>query len=99
MTDKKSTEADEHFDEVIVLDYPIKYGEETVREVGLKRPKAKHLKNIVGKTEPEQAFNLAVKLSGRPPSFFDEMDGSDFIKVAEVIGDFLGNGRKVGEAN
>ena len=90
---------DEHFDVVVALDFPIKYGEETVTEIGLKRPKAKHLKNLVGKTDEEKAFNLAVKLSGRPPSFFDEVDGVDFIKVTGVIGDFLANGRKVGEAN
>lgn len=79
-------------DKMIKLTYPIKWGEETISEIGLKRPKGKHIKKLIGQTEEEKVLILASKLSGHPMSVFDEMDMVDIQKVSEAVADFLGNG-------
>ncbi len=83
-------------DAEIALEYPITHGSEQITVIGLKRPKGKHLKNLVGRTDEEKTLLLACKLSGHPMSVFDEMDAVDIQKVSEAIESFLGNGRKVG---
>lgn len=82
---------------IIKLDYPIEYGEEgLVSEIELKRPKGKHLKGLTKDVGYNDIIKIASKVSGYPPSFFDEMDAADCTEVSEAIGDFLDNGRGTG---
>ncbi len=85
--------------EVIVkLDYPIKWGEGgLVDSVELKRPKGKHLRKLNRDVGMSQLLDIASKVSGYTPSFFDEMDASDCMKVTEAIQDFLDVGPETGE--
>jgi len=82
----------------IQLKYPIEWGEEGfVKEIVLKRPKGKHIKNINKDIGMEQLLGIASKISCRPPSFFDELDAIDCLKVTEAIGDFLDIGPETGK--
>ena len=82
---------------VIKLDFPIEWGEEgAVTEIELKRPKGKHIKGLTKDIGFDDILKIASKVSGYAPSFFDEMDASDCIKVSEVIGDFLDSGQEIG---
>jgi len=81
----------------IKLEYPISWGEETISEIEIKRPKGKHMRKLGGNVTMDEMLEIAQKCSAQPKSVFDEMDGQDVLKVAEVIGDFLGSGQKTGE--
>ncbi len=82
----------------VKLEYPIDWGEEgLVKEIELKRPKGKHIKNFNKDIGMTQLFQVASKVSGYPPSFFDEMDAVDCLQVTEVIGDFLDTGPRTGK--
>lgn len=81
------------------LEYPIKWGEDTISEIVFQRPKGKHLKSIGTEVTGETVMTIAGKISGHPPSFFDEMDVIDWTRVGEVIGDFLDSGRKTGASD
>ena len=82
----------------IELEYPIEWGEEgLVKSIELKRPKGKHIKKINKDIGMEQMFDIASKISGYTPAFFDELDAVDCLKVTEAIGDFLDSGRETGK--
>jgi len=83
----------------IDLDFPIEWekGEEPVSKIILKRPKGKHLKNLGKDILMFDLLQIASKISGYTPKFFDEMDGVDIMKVTEAVGDFLDGGQKTGE--
>lgn len=82
----------------IDLDYPVEWGEEgLVRSIELKRPKGKHIKNINRDVGIAQLLEIASKISGYTPAFFDELDAVDCLKVTEAIGDFLERGLKTGK--
>jgi hypothetical protein len=74
---------------------PIEYDGNLVEEIEIKRPKGKHVKSLdMGNvTKPSEIMSLAHALTDYTDSFFDELDGSDYLGVAGVIGDFLGSGQ------
>lgn len=79
----------------VEFDYPIEWGEEgLVKSIELKRPKGKHIKNLSRDIALKHLLEIAGKVSGRTPAFFDELDAGDCFKVSEVIGDFLDTGRE-----
>lgn len=80
------------------LQFPFKWdGDDDVTELELKRPKGKHLRGLGKDVSMHDLFQIAAKVSGYTPKFFDEMDAVDCIKVTEVIGDFLDSGAKIGK--
>jgi hypothetical protein len=82
----------------VKLDYPIEWGGEgLVESIELSRPKGKHIKGINRDVGMKQLLEIASKISGKTPGFFDELDAIDCLKVTEVIGDFLDTGRETGK--
>lgn len=83
----------------IELDFPIQWekDEPAVDKIILKRPKGKHLRNLGKDIVMHDLLQIASKISGHTPKFFDEMDGTDVMKVTEAVGDFLDGGRETGE--
>ena len=83
---------------IVKLRFPIEFGEEGfVEEIALSRPKGKHIKNLGKDPSMDDIFIIASKISGYPPSFFDELDASDCLSISEVIGDFLDSGQEIGK--
>lgn len=83
---------------IIKLLYPIEWDEEgEVTEIELKRPKGKHIKHLGKDVSMKEIFDIASKVSGYTPAFFDELDAADCLQVSEVIGDFLDSGPKTGK--
>lgn len=78
------------------LESPIDFGEERIEKIVIKRPKAKHFKNLGGEPKLGDLLAIAAKCSGQPPSLFDEMDMSDAMKVIGVINSFLPDGQEIG---
>lgn len=81
----------------VQLKYPIEWGQEgLVKEVELKRPKGKHIKGLSKDIAMGDLFQIAAKVSGYTPAFFDELDAVDCLKISEVIGGFLEAGPETG---
>lgn len=78
----------------ITLNYPIEFGDETVSEVTLRRPRGKDLKGLHNlSTSHDDQIKLIARLIGRPVSFVEEMDlSSDLMKIMEETERFLPNG-------
>lgn len=82
---------------ILELQYPIEWGEAgLVSRIEFSRPKGKHLKHIGKDVDMSTIINIACKVSGYTPAFFDELDGQDFFAVSEVITDFLDTGLTTG---
>lgn len=84
---------------IVKLEYPIEWGKDQglVEEIELQRPKGKHIKGINKDVGMKQLLDIASKISGYTPAFYDELDAVDCLKVTEVIGDFLDTGREIGK--
>lgn len=83
---------------IIKLTYPIQWDEEgEVTEIELKRPKGKHIKQLGKDVSMKEIFEIASKISGYTPAFFDEMDVSDCFKVSDAVAGFLDGGPKTGK--
>ncbi|GAG37741.1 unnamed protein product, partial [marine sediment metagenome] len=79
---------------VISLDYPIEFGEESIKEIELRRPKASDIEHLTASPTMKQLFMIAQKCSTHPPSVFRNLDAVDALKMSEVVGDFLDSGQK-----
>ncbi len=81
----------------VELAYPIDWdNDEEITFIELKRPKGKHIKGLGKDPGIKDILDIASKVSGYSPRFFDELDAVDCLKVSEVIGDFLEDGQKTG---
>ena len=74
---------------VVLLDYPIPFGEETISEIVLKRPKFKHIKNMGEGMKIKDLIQIASKVSAVPMAVFEEMESPDVMKIAEALGELL----------
>lgn len=90
--------------ETVTLQYPFEWADDKgqkslIEKINLNRPKGKHIKNIGKDAGMKDIMAIASKVSGFTPAFFDEMDASDLMRVAEVVGDFLDSGPKTGKTS
>lgn len=81
---------------VIKLKLPIEHGSETIRELVLRRPKAKDFRRLSMEPGMGEMLDLAGELSGQPPSVIDELDVADMLAVAEELGKFMPSGPEDG---
>jgi len=84
--------------EVLVLDSPLKWGKELIKELEFRRPKGKDIRHISLPPTLEEVMEVAGKCVNHPSGsiLFDELDGYDYLKVGEVVGGFLGSGPEIG---
>lgn len=81
----------EKLDELLIfatvkLDYPIKDGQgNEIKELKIRRAKAKDIRKMRGSTEAEQSISLLAMLTGLVPEDIDELDVADFTKAAKVV--------------
>lgn len=73
----------------VKLKDPIQFGSETISELVLQKPKAKHFRALPTQPDTGDILNLAGKLCGQPPSVIDELSIEDMAAVMEAVSDFL----------
>lgn len=80
------------------LKEPVQFGSDTISELILKKPKAKHFRNLPSQPDVGDILDLASKLCDQPPSLIDELGVEDMAALLEVVHDFfpssLGTGSK-----
>lgn len=81
---------------VIKLKLPIEYGSETIRELVLRRPKAKDFRSLPMDPAIGDMLDLAGDLAGQPTSVIDELDVEDMMAVVDELGKFMPSGPEDG---
>lgn len=73
---------------------PIEAHGETVVELVLAEPCAKHMRDLPLSGTPSIGLllDMAAAVSGLPPSAIDQLGAADTMKVVEVLSGFLGGG-------
>lgn len=72
------------------LKYPVNFEGALHQEITLRRPKAKDLRAVDGKSDMDGAFLLIARLSGWPPAGVDELDATDIEHIGDILKDFMG---------
>ena len=75
----------------IILNFPVKHGESEIRELSLRRPKAKELKNMnfTDLEKFDKIIPLVAQISNLPISVIEDLDFADMISCVRVLSDFL----------
>lgn len=78
----------------IKLSEPIEANGETINEITLTPPRARHFRSMPVKQTLDMGdlLDLASRLSGIPPSSIDQMSAADALKVVGEIANFLVDG-------
>jgi hypothetical protein len=80
----------------VKLMFPITVGGAVLSQLELKKPKAKHLKDMPAEPKFGDLMRIAAKLADLPPSTVDELEAADAMAVAEAVGNLLAPGQKTG---
>lgn len=67
---------------------PIKSGSETITEFHLKKPRAKHIRNMSTKPSMSDVLDVIGKLAGQERHVIDELDLDDMNKLSEYFAAF-----------
>jgi hypothetical protein len=81
----------------ITLSEPIPWGDETITELTLRRPKAADLEHLSDRATIKELLFVAQKCAGVPARVIKELDGDDAMEVIEAVADFLDGGQKTGK--
>ena len=84
---------------VIKLQQPILFGSESIKELTLQPPKAKHYRGMPADMGMDEMLTLAGRLSGQPNTVIDELSIDDMQTVMENISHFLANGPPTGKTS
>lgn len=82
--------------ETLKLQYPVKWGDDTVSHLEFRRLKAKDLRGLP-KDEGAQAQELVCRSTGQPPSLIGDLDLADFRAAGDIVAGFLGNSQATGD--
>jgi len=77
---------------------PIQFGSETITELEMQKPKAKHWRGMPSSPGMGDLLDLAGRLSGHPPKVMDELSTEDMMRVLEAVGNFLPSGLGTGSS-
>jgi len=80
----------------VPLSEPISWGEETISELVLKRPKAKDIEHLSADPTLKELLTVAQKCSRQPKRVIDDLDAEDAMAVVDAVADFLDGGQKTG---
>lgn len=84
----------------VTLSEPVKLGSQTIAELVVQPPKAKHIRKLpvdVEGFDMGTMLDLASRLTGQPDTVIDELDAQDALRLAEAVGKFLeGEAREPG---
>jgi hypothetical protein len=76
------------------LNYPVEFDGKVYEVLTLRRPKAKHIKKLGKNADLEEILLVAGRVAGVPLKVMDELDASDAMRIAEVVGGFLEVGQR-----
>lgn len=82
---------------VVKLTLPIEHGSEMIRELVMRRPKAKDLRSLPMEPSMGDMLDLAGDLTGHPPSVIDELDIDDVMAITKVLENFMPSGQGTGD--
>ncbi len=80
----------------IKLTEPIEWGDETITELVLKRPKAIDLEHLPVNPTVKDLLSIAQKCAKVPRRIIQELDSEDAMTVVEAVSDFLDGGQPTG---
>lgn len=81
----------------ITLAEPVEWGEDTITEVRLRKPKGKHFKKLP--VDPKtfgDIFPFVAAISDQPPAVLDELGTEDILEVMDAVADFIPGGLEIG---
>ena len=73
---------------IIPLEKPIKWGEDTIKELRLEEPKAKHIRDLSTNPKMGEMLDIVAKLAGEADSLIDELSMADATTCTEFFGAF-----------
>ena len=77
---------------------PIEFDGQEYTEIELKRPKGRHLRDLGSDQSLGAMIMVAVKATGLPRKFFEDIDGYEYVKVVEIYNNFLEIGPRIGNS-
>lgn len=77
----------------VKLENPIEWGDETISELILRKPKAKDIEHLTSEPTFKDLFKVAQRCAKVPRRVIEDLDSDDAIKVVEAVGDFLDGGQ------
>ena len=84
-------------DKVVVrLREPIQFGSDTIAELVIQKPKAKHFRRMSAKPSMGDMLDLLGTLSGQPKAVIDELSFVDMNAATEALSVFMPAGQETG---
>lgn len=80
----------------ITLTEHIKWGEQTITELVLRRPKGKDLNGLSANPTMKELLTIGGRCAGVTQRIIDELDGADAMEVVDAVSDFLEAGPQTG---
>lgn len=81
----------------ITLSEPIKFGDEIVKEVNFRKPKAKDLRGLnLEKIGMADIMDVGIRICDQPKPVIDELGMKDTGEFLNVVTDFLSDGLDLG---
>lgn len=77
---------------------PVEFDGQEYTEIEMKRPKGRHLRDLGSDQSLGAMIMVAVKATGLPRKFFEDLDGYDYVKVGEIYNNFLEIGPRTGKS-
>ena len=79
----------------VKLSEPIQFGkDEVIKEINLRKPKAKDLRGLKADLGFTDLLDLAVKICDQPRVVIDDLSIEDTQKLMEIVGGFFESGQK-----
>jgi hypothetical protein len=70
---------------IFKLEEPIKHGKETIVELELMKPKAKHIRDLSAEPNMSEILDFIGAISAQPSSVIDELSMGDVTKLGEFM--------------
>lgn len=76
---------------------PVEFGSEKVKALEFRAPKGRDLNDLpVGDLTTGALIRVGARLTGQVPTFFDELEGDDYLAVVNIVTELLGGGPATG---
>ena len=86
--DIKKLKRNEKGQYILPLEIPVPFGKETITELHLDEPKAKHLRGLSSDPGMDEILSVIALLSHQPDSVIDELSMKDTALAGEFFGSF-----------
>jgi hypothetical protein len=80
----------------VKLKEPIRFGEQIVDELAIRKPKAKDFRAFPMNPTMGDVLDLVGRLSGQPKQVIDELGFEDLAEVSKIVEGFIPGGRATG---